>query len=59
MFLNISDFKNTCLMVTTLRRLGYIGRRRQEYTSIFSAIRSIKKKLFLYKLKRIAIIYNG
>jgi ribosomal protein S11 len=59
MFLNLSDYKNKNLLVTSLRKLGFSGRRRKEYASIYSATTTIKKVLRKYKIKKLAIIYKG
>jgi hypothetical protein len=59
MFINLALNKKKTLFVNTLRRLGFLGRRRREYTSIFGAIRIIRKNIKKYKIKRLVLIYRG
>jgi hypothetical protein len=59
MFLNLSTFDNKSLLLTTLRKEGFSGRRRKEYISIFTVVRIIKQNLRKYKIKRLALIYRG
>jgi ribosomal protein S11 len=59
MFLNLSSYKNKNLLVTSLRKLGFSGRRRKEYASIYSATTTIKQLLRKYKIKRLAVVYKG
>jgi len=59
MFLNLATNKHKSLLVTTLRRLGFLGRRRKEYLSIFSAVNVVKQTLRKYRIKCLSIIYNG
>ena len=59
MFLNLATFSNKSLLVTTLRKLGFLGRRRREYLSIYSAVRLVKQNLRKYKIQKLAIIYKG
>lgn len=58
-FFNLSSFKSKTLFLTTVRKEGFIGRRRREYISIYSTIRIIKKKFKRYKLKKLAVLYSG
>jgi len=59
-FFNIASNKSKSLHITTLRRLGFLGRKRREYLSIWSAIRSIKKIVRVnYKIRRLALVYKG
>ena len=58
-FFNISATKDKSLYITTLRRLGFLGRKRREYTSIWSAVRTIRQYIRRYKFQRIAVIYKG
>ena len=59
MFLNLTTFHNKSLLVTTLRKLGFLGRRRREYLSVYSAVRLVKQNLRKYKIQKLAIIYKG
>jgi ribosomal protein S11 len=59
MFINLSTSKNKTLFVTTLRSLGYRGRRRYEYLSFFSCIRIVKARLKRYNMGRVMIVYRG
>ena len=58
-FFNLTDSYSKTLNLITVRREGFLGRRRTEYTSIFSTSRSIKQKFKPFKLDSIALIYKG
>lgn len=58
-FINLSTHNYNTILLTTLRREGFLGRRRQEYVSLFTTIRVVKKKLSKFKFKRLALVYSG
>lgn len=58
-FFNLADHKSRTLYLTTVRREGFLGRRRSAYTSIFSTSRIVKQKIKLLKLSSIAVVYKG
>jgi len=57
-FFNITTHTGNSLYTTTTRRQGYSGRRRMEYSSVFSSARVVKTILNKYT-KKIALIYSG
>ena len=58
-FFNLADYKSRTLYLTTVRREGFLGRRRSAYTSIFSTSRIVKQRIKLLKLSSIAVVYKG
>ena len=58
-FFNLSTQFFQTLFLTTVRKQGFLGRRRQEYISIYSTMRIVKRKFKRYKLKKLSVIYNG
>jgi len=58
-FFNLTDSKSRTLNLVTVRREGFLGRRRTEYTSVFSTSRIIKQKFKAFKLDNIALVYKG
>ena len=59
MFLNLSNHKRNTILLTTIRKEGFFGRRRTEYTSIFSTVRTVKQSFRKHKIRKLALIYKG
>ena len=59
MFLVLSKQDNILLHSTTLRKEGFLGRRRQQYVSVYDTVRVIKKIMRKFKISYICLIYNG
>jgi ribosomal protein S11 len=59
MFLNLANYNNKSLLVTSLRKLGFLGRRRREYTSILTATRLVKQTFRKYRIRFLIVIYKG
>ena len=58
-FFLLRDFKNRTLYLTTVRKEGYLGRRRKEYVSIFTVAKQIKPLIYKYKLNKISLLFSG
>lgn len=58
-FFNLSNQFFKTLYLTTLRKQGFLGRRRQEYLSIWSTVQMIKQKIKRFKLQTLALVYTG
>ena len=58
-FFNVENALGITVLNTTLRRVGFRGRRRQEYTSLVTLTRIVKGKLKNLKLRRLILIYRG
>lgn len=58
-FFTISDSKENILKTTSIRREGFYGRRRKTFTSLLTAMRSIKKSLRFLKIIKLDLIIIG
>jgi hypothetical protein len=58
-FFNLADHTHKTKQLTTVRREGFLGRRRADYTSIFSTARIVKQKFKYLNFSRISVIYKG
>jgi ribosomal protein S11 len=58
-FFLLRDYKNKTLYLTTVRKEGYLGRRRKEYVSIFTVAKQIKPLIYKYKLNKISLLFSG
>lgn len=61
-FFNVSDFFGKTIFCTSIRKEGYIGRKRVEYNSIFSVTRLVREIILNYfevKNHSLSVIYKG
>lgn len=61
-FFNISKSFGKTVYLTSVRKEGYVGRKRTQYNSIFSVMRLVRKIIldfFIIKESNLAIVYKG
>jgi ribosomal protein S11 len=61
-FFNVSQNFGKTIYLTSVRKEGYVGRKRTQYNSIFSVMRLVRKVIvnyFIIKDSTLAIIYKG
>jgi len=58
-FFNITESGGKTLHLTTIRQLGYVGRRSVEKASLVSTIQHVKNILYNYQYKYLAVYYSG
>lgn len=56
-FFVITDHLGFILDTTTIRRQGFYGRRRRQYTAMQGTLRSIKKKLKMFFIKNLEVTF--
>lgn len=56
-FFVITDHLGFIVDTTTIRRQGFYGRRRRQYTAMQGTLRSIKKKLKMFFIKNLEVTF--
>jgi hypothetical protein len=61
-FFNLSKSFGKTVYLTSVRKEGYVGRKRTQYNSIFSVTRLVRKMIldfFIIKKSNLIVIYKG
>lgn len=58
-FFTISDPYERLLKTTSMRKEGFSGRRRKDFTSLLTVLRGIKRSLWFLKIKKFDLIIIG
>jgi hypothetical protein len=56
-FFVLTDNLDNVMSTTTIRREGFYGRRRRQYTAMQGTLRSIKKKLKMFFIKNLEVTF--